>query len=180
MTVKVSWQMRASGLVVFLFGCASLWMAMVFGAEFTALLAQTPDDPFRMNDWRGWFAIFIGLLAAPFMLYAGGKLMLSKNIPEPNLSSKAGKQRLVIVISLVVFAGFFGYLTQKVSMSSIERLGWEQCYVKQTSWRFGKELYSQNCAAHGLMKLDQALDKLSFEELKDKLNSEMFEQNKGP
>ena len=96
------------------------------------------------------------------------------------MTSKAGKQRLVIVICLVVFSGFFGYLTQKVSMSSIERLGWEQCYVKQTSWRFGKELYSQNCAAHGLMKLYQALDKLSFEELKDKLNSEMFEQNKGP
>ncbi|MCS3770076.1 hypothetical protein HNP12_004211 [Aeromonas hydrophila] len=44
------------------------------------------------------------------------------------------------------------------------------------SWRFGKEVYSQNCGAQGLMKLDQALDKLSLEALKEKLNKEMFEQ----
>lgn len=175
-TVHVSWQMRASGLVVALLGIGGFWMAMIFGAEFLDLLALTPADPLRMNDWLGWFAIFIGLLATPFMLYAGGRLMLSIAIPEPDLSSTAVKRRGIIVISLIIVAAVLGLLTQKISMSSIERLGWEQCYVKQTSWRFGKEIYSQNCGAQGLMKLDQALDKLFLEALKEKLNKEMFEQ----
>lgn len=175
-TVHVSWQMRASGLVVALLGNGGFWMAMIFGAEFLDLLALTPADPLRMNDWLGWFAIFIGLLATPFMLYAGGRLMLSIAIPEPDLSLTAVKRRGIIVISLIIVAAVLGLLTQKISMSSIERLGWEQCYVKQTSWRFGKEIYSPNCGAQGLMKLDQALDKLSLEALKEKLNKEMFEQ----
>lgn len=79
-------------------------------------------------------------------------------------------------MSMIIVAAVLGLLMQKISMSSIERLGWEQCYVKQMSWRFGKEVYSQNCGAQGLMKLDQALDKLSLEALKEKLNKEMFEQ----
>ncbi|GKQ96441.1 hypothetical protein [Aeromonas hydrophila] len=174
-TVNVSWQMRVSGLVVALLGIGGFWMAMIFGAEFLDLLV-TPADPLRMNDWRGWFAIFIGLLATPFMLYAGGRLMFSIAIPEPDLSSMAVKRRGIIVISLIIVAAVLGLLMQKISMSSIERLGWEQCYVKQTSWRFGKEIYSQNCGAQGLMKLDQALDKLSLEALKEKLNKEMLEQ----
>lgn len=169
--------MRASGGVVALFGIGAIWMAMAFGSEFLELHALTPDDPVRMNDWRGWFAIYIGILAAPFMLYAGGRLLFSLTMPKPDISSKAVKQRGVIIISLIVIAAGLGLLTQKIGLSSIERLGWEQCYVKQTSWRFGKELYSQNCGAHGLMKLDQALDKLSPEALKKKLNEEMFEQN---
>ncbi|MFA7820254.1 hypothetical protein [Aeromonas dhakensis] len=176
MTGQISWQMRASGLVVALLGIGGLWMAMVFGSEFMDLQALTPADPLRMNDWRGWFAIFVSLLAAPFMLYAGGKLILSRAMPEPDLSSKAVKKRVIFVVSLIVIAAGLGLLTQKVSMSNIERLGWEQCYVKQTSWRFGKEVYSQNCEAHGLMKLDHALDRLSLEALKEKLNKEMFEQ----
>ncbi len=151
-------------------------MAMVFGSEFMDLQALTPADPLRMNDWRGWFAIFVSLLAAPFMLYAGGKLMFSREMPEPNLSSKVVRQRGIFVVSLIVIAAGLGLLIQKVSMLNIERLGWVQCYVKQTSWRFGKEIYSQNCEAHGLMKLDHALDKLSLKALKEKLNKEMFEQ----
>lgn len=175
-TVHVSWQMRASGLVVALLGIGGFWMAMILGAEFLDLLALTPADSLRMNDWWGWFAIFVSLLAAPFVLYAGGKLILSRDMPEPDLSSKALKRRVIFVVSLIVIAAGLGLLTQKVSMSNIERLGWEQCYVKQTRWRFGKEVYSQNCGAQGLMKLDQALDKLSLEALKEKLNKEMFEQ----
>ncbi|MBL0621031.1 hypothetical protein [Aeromonas dhakensis] len=176
MTEQLSLQMRASGLVVALLGIGGLWMAMVFGSEFMDLQDLTPADPLRVNDWRGWFAIFVGLLAAPFMLYAGGKLMFSRGMPEPNLSSKVVKQRGIFVVSLIVIAVGLGLLIQKVSMLNIERLGWEQCYVKQTSWRFGKEIYSQNCEAHGLMKLDHALDKLSLKALKEKLNKEMFEQ----
>ncbi|WP_017786220.1 hypothetical protein [Aeromonas dhakensis] len=176
MTEPLSLQMRASGLVVALLGIGGLWMAIVFGSEFMDLQALTPADPLRVNDWRGWFAIFVGLLAAPFMLYAGGKLMFSREMPEPNLSSKVVRQRGIFVVSLIVIAAGLGLLIQKVSMLNIERLGWEQCYVKQTSWRFGKEIYSQNCEAHGLMKLDHALDKLSLKALKEKLNKEMFEQ----
>lgn len=176
-TVHVSWQMRASGLVVALLGICGFWVAMILGAEFLDLLALTPADPLRMNDWRGWFAIFIGLLATPFMLCAGGRLMFSIAISEPDLSSIAVKRRGIIVMSMIIVAAaVLGLLMQKISMSSIERLGWEQCYVKQMSWRFGKEVYSQNCGAQGLMKLDQALDKLSLEALKEKLNKEMFEQ----
>lgn len=176
MTGNISWQMRASGLVVALLGAGGIWMAMIFGSEFLDLLALTPADPFRMNDLRGWFAIFIGLLAAPFMLYAGFRLMFSQAMPEPDLSAKAVRRRGGVLLALIVIAAGLGLLAQKVSMSRVESLGWEQCYVKQTSWRFGKELYSQHCEAHGLMKLDQALDKLSLEALKDKLNKEMFEQ----
>ncbi|MFQ2384039.1 hypothetical protein [Aeromonas dhakensis] len=93
MTEQISLQMRASGLVVALLGIGGLWMAIVFGSEFMDLQALTPADPLRVNDWRGWFAIFVGLLAAPFMLYAGGKLMFSREMPEPNLSSKVVRQR---------------------------------------------------------------------------------------
>lgn len=52
-TVHVSWQMRASGLVVALLGIGGFWMAMIFGAEFLDLLALTPADPLRMTGWAG-------------------------------------------------------------------------------------------------------------------------------
>lgn len=176
MTGRISLQMRASGLVVALFGIGGIWMSVVYGSEFMDLLALAPADPFRMNDWRGWFAILVALLSAPFLLYAGGRLMLSRTMPEPDMTPRATRRRVVVVLSLVALAAGLGLLTQKLGMSRIELLGWEQCYVKQTSWRFGKELFSSSCESHGLMKLDQALDKLSLEALKDKLNKEMFEQ----
>ncbi len=102
--------------------------------------------------------------------------MLFRRMPEPDITPKATRRRVVIVLSLVVLAAGLGLVVQKISMSKIESLGWEQCYVKQTSWRFGKEIFSSHCESHGLMKLDPALDKLSLEALKDKLNKEMFEQ----
>lgn len=112
-TVHVSWQMRVSGLVVALLEIGGFWMAMIFGAEFLDLLALIPAEPLRMNDWRGWFAIFIGLLATPFMLYAGGRLMFSIAISEPDLSSTAVKRRGIVVISLIIVAAVLGLLTQK-------------------------------------------------------------------
>ena len=168
--------MRASGLVVALLGIGGVWMTVIYGSELLDLLVLTPADPFRMNDWRGWFAILAALLGAPLLLYAGVRLMLFRRMPEPDITPKATRRRVVIVLSLVVLAAGLGLVVQKISMSRIESLGWEQCYVKQTSWRFGKELFSSSCESHGLMKLDQALDKLSLEALKDKLNKEMFEQ----
>lgn len=175
MMMRISWSMRASGMVIAAFGAGAIWMATVFGLEFWSLFSLTPLDPLRMNDWRGWFAILVGLFTSPFMLYAGGRLMFSSTIPEPDISPNAVKRKGAIVVSLVVAAAALGLGVQQVGETSIERLGWEQCYVKQTSWRFGKELYSQSCEAHGLMKLDQALEKLSLDALRDKLNKEMFD-----